>query len=336
LSRGTATVFLKETICIFVFDYSGINMRSSIFVLLFFGFHFSIGQPSAKLLFTPKTSNELANVPGTRVKLKLGDGFKISRSFNGVQKGNAVVEFFDVPGANYSTMLSDMTPEKLTAQGFLFVGKENIRINGVDATLIFLHRGEVEKTISLIFGNTSFTVIAVASFPRANEVIEQQIIDMLMSISYGDDKTIDALAHAAFKLDDKRSDFHYKKYAANTFYYTEGESPVIRESDSYLAVTQMVWDYSTSPAMIAELMLREMSRHGVASTVVKKRSTRNVNGYRAFESEIQAKRNGLPCTIYQMVLVHNDKAVVIHGINNGKTKKATDSFRKLARTVQLR
>jgi hypothetical protein len=290
--------------------------------------------PQPKILFLPKNSGEHA-IPGTRIKLRLSDGFRVSRSFNGIQNGSAVIEFFDIPGAKYETILSDMTSEKLANQGFQLQRVDSLTVAGEKGTMFFLGGEGDQKTISLVFGNTQFTVIAVASYPSAAASVEQQLVDMLLSIRYGEDNSA-VLADASFVLDDSASRFRFRKYAANTFYYTAEGIQSIRDSDSYMAVTQLAWDYSTSPAVIGELMLLEMEKHGVVDTVVKRRSNRSVNGYRAFESEIVARKNGSPCTIYQMVVVHNDKAVVIHGIDPGNVKKATDSFRKLARTVQLR
>ena len=141
------------------------------------------------------------------------------------------------------------------------------------------------------------------------------------------------LSGAVFRMDDSHSAFRLKRKSANTFYFLSGNDD--GAGKPYMAVTQLAWDHTTSPSTIGDLMLAEMKKYGLDNTDIRKRSRTNVNGYQAYESEIYATRKGEKCVIYQMVVVHDTKAVVVHGIGNSDFRKNKEAFRKLARSIKF-
>ena len=83
-------------------------------------------------------------------------------------------------------------------------------------------------------------------------------------------------------------------------------------------------------------MVKELSMHGLTAASVRRKASRQINGYKAYESEIEAIKDGVPCVIYQMVVVNEEKAVVVHGIDSGSnSRKRRDAFRRFAHTIRF-
>jgi hypothetical protein len=293
-----------------------------------------LAQPKHPVLFRSKSiSNDvLVTIPGTNVKILPPTGFLISERFTGLQNGASLIEVYDLPGGSYNVISGDFTMEKFGAQNLEILSFEEVEVGQYRGRLISLQTDVHQKGMTLVFGNESFSVIVVANFPAGDIGLGVAIRNSILGMQYDTVTETDPLAHAIFKMKDTESEFRYRKKSANTFYFLESEN----NRSSYLTVTQLAWDYSTTPATIASLMLDEMKKYGMANTDIKRASRKNVNGYQAFESEIYATRNGERCLVYQMVMVHNERALVVNGIGNSDFRKNRSAFRRMAHSIEFK
>jgi predicted fused transcriptional regulator/phosphomethylpyrimidine kinase len=314
-------------------------MKKPVSFLLFFlclSLSEIIGQPKSPVLFQVRTSPDAKeiNIPGTKVNITPPTDFQLSKQFTGLQGGSSVIEVYDLPGGSYRTISDDFTMEKFRAQGLTVFSVDDVSVDGYDGRIISLQNEPGQKGFSLVFGDDSFSVIVVSNFKAQDLPLENAIRQSLLNIRYDKHIVSDDMSFAVFRLDDVRSPFRYDKRSANTFYYIPRIASEVK--DSYLTVSQLAWDYTTTPSTIGELMVTEMKKYGLENTDVRKKSTRKINGYHAFESEIYATRNGEACMVYQVVLVHDSKALVIHGIGSSDLRKNRDEFKKLAYSVQFK
>lgn len=294
----------------------------------------SFAQSSHRQLFKVKglETSDHVQIPGTRVHIIPPSDFQIASSFTGLKNGSSVIEVYDLPGGAYSTLSEDFTVEKFAQQGLQIISAEETRVDGFAARLITIRHNEQHAGLTVVFGDHTFSVIVVSNFSLQDPASLDQIKKSILGIRYGTGETNDGLHSAAFKLDNAKSAFHYDKRSANTFYYRKSNPA----DNSYFTVTQLSWDYSTTPSTIASLMLGEMKKYGLANPDVRKKSARKINGHRAFESEIYALRQGEKCLVYQAVVVHNSHAIVIHGFGNTDFRKNRQQFRKLAHSVRFK
>jgi hypothetical protein len=271
-------------------------------------------------------------IPGTSVKISPPPGFSASTTFTGLRNGSSMIEVFDIPGGAYRALAGDFTREKLEQQGVQVLSVQDVNVNGFEGRLLKIQHAPGQNGLTLVFGDGNFTVILVCNYPSDQPAIGEDIQRSILGIEYDRVDVHDGLASAAFRLKSDRSLFKYDNKSANTFYYRlHGHA-----DDAYFTVTQLVWDYSTRPSTIGELMLNEMKKYGLENADVRKRSARKVNGYDAYESEIYATRKGSRCLVYQMVVVHDSRAVVIHGIGKKDFKKNRHEFRKLAHSLEFK
>ena len=294
----------------------------------------TVAQSSHRQLFKIKglSPAERIQIPGTNVHLVAPPDFQLSSAFAGLKNGSSLLEVYDLPGGSYRILSQDFTREKFEQQGLQVLSIDETTIDGYSARLISIQHNAQQGGLTAVFGDDTFSVIVVANFSAENSDQANAIRKAVLGIEYKSGQQNDPLFSAAFKLNDSRSRFHYDKRSANTFYYRQNNA----EKDSYITVTQLSWDYTTSPSAIAQLMIGEMKKYGLDNADVRKKSSRKVNGYDAFESEMYATRKGEKCLVYQMVVVHEDHALVILGMGNDDFRKNRDEFRKLAHSVRFK
>jgi hypothetical protein len=309
-------------------------MKFILFTILILGF--SLQAAAQPVLFRAKThDNTLVNVPGTHISLIPPNNFHVSNAFTGLKNGASLIEVYDLPGGAYRTISEDFTKERLEQQGVIVLSEEVVEIDNYNGKLIAMQSDEHHNGLTLVFGDNSFSVIIVSNYSPEDPSIGEGIRQALLGIRYDESPIRDPLSNAVFKMNEKRSAFRYEKRSADTFYYAPASAKA-DDNVSYFTVTQLAWDYTTSPATIGELMLNEMKKYGLADADIKKKSVRSINGYQGYESEIYATRQGEKCLVYQMVVVHDAKALVVHGIGSADHKKHRDEFRKLAHSIEFK
>jgi hypothetical protein len=291
-------------------------------------------QTGSRVLYrSPDTGNGPVSIAGTRVSIHPPPGFVNSHNFTGLQNGKSLIEIYDLAGGAYRIVSQDFTMEKFQSQGIEVHAIEDLNIDGYEGRLIALRNYEGQDGLTLVFGDESFSAIVVANYPPQHATLGNAIRESLLGIRYDKFGTMEMLSGAAFRIDDSHSAFRLKRKSANTFYFLSGNDDGAEKT--YMAVTQLAWDHTTSPSTIGNLMLAEMKKYGLDNADIRKRSRTNVNGYRAYESEIYATRKGEKCMIYQMVVVHDARAVVVHGIGSSDFRKNKEAFRKLARSIKF-
>lgn len=290
-------------------------------------------QPRQRQLFTPvlTANGEFVNIPGTRVVIGPPEGFRVATKFTGLQKGNAVIEVYDLVGGAFEVISNDFTEVKLKQHAAVVEQVDDVRIDSYEGIFSVLRHEAGAKGMTLVFGDKSFSVIAIASFPEGDIALENAIRTSLLNIRYGVKDALDGRKTVPFILDDSQSVFHYARTSANTLYYYKDD----RSADAYLTASKLAWDYSTNEKTIAELLLNQMLKHGVEKPEVKRSAMKKINGFRALESEVVARQKGVPCRIYQMIVLHGDHAIVIHGITTGSSGTLAE-LRRLAHTLKLR
>jgi hypothetical protein len=311
-------------------------MKQAILPVVFFlGFvNLAFAQTNNRVLFrSPGTGNGPVSIAGTRINIQPPPGFLSSLNFTGLENGKSLIEMYDLVGGAYQVVSQDFTMEKFRSQGIEVHAVEDVTIDGYGGRLIALRNYEGQDGLTLVFGDDSFSAIIVANYPLQHPTLGNVIRESLLGIRYDKFGTGEMLSGAAFRIDDSHSSFRLQRKSANTFYFLRGNDD--GAGKPYMAVTQLAWDHTTSPSTIGDLMLAEMKKYGLENPDIRKRSRTKVNGYPAYESEIYATRRGEKCLIYQMVVVHDAKAIVVHGIGNSDYRKNKDEFKKLARSIRF-
>ncbi|MDB5281410.1 MAG: hypothetical protein JWO06_485 [Bacteroidota bacterium] len=284
-----------------------------------------------------KTAQHI-NIPGTRIYIIPPVGYKTANGFTGLQKGNnAYIQMYDLVGGNFNTNAATFTKKSFEKQGAQVFEFKDMTVNNYPARYVSMQGEKNSKAISIVFGDTTFSVMIMAMYPATDDKAADDIKKAFATIYYDKDLKVDPFASAFFKLNDSVSTFKFAKSASGFFVYTlNGENKKSLGDDPFVNVTPLPKDTSMTARSISEMFVTKLAQYGFTTQQVKNPSYAPVNGLPAFESEVYGSLNGKKCLIYQLAVTTTDKAVIIQGIVKSDFENQLAEIKKLARTIQLK
>jgi len=276
------------------------------------------------------------NIPGTRLFIIPPQDFKIATTFVGLQKGDAMLNVYDLVGGNFYTNAATFSKEAFEKQGAKVFDYQEIKVNGYPAKYISMQGDLAAKTYAIVFGDTTFSTMIMAAYPVTDEAAGKQIIGSLNTIFYDKQKKIDPFETALFSLDDNNSRFKFFQFNANLYLYTIDGLDNKNTDNPFLIVTQMPMDNTLTTKSIAEMMIAKSEQYGLTNPQVKNISTDELNGYDAYETIVYGDMKGKPASIYLLVVGKGDRAIVIEGMAKSDLEANIQGFKKLSHTIRLK
>ena len=121
------------------------------------------------------------------------------------------------------------------------------------------------------------------------------------------------------------------------YIYSSGnENKKPDEDEPFAIVTVIPKDSATDVKKISSLMLGNLERSGMKNKEIKNESEDKMNGYLCYEAEIYGDVQGRKSLIYQLVVTHHKKAVIIQGIAKTNYQWNLDEFKKLSHTLKFK
>jgi hypothetical protein len=191
------------------------------------------------------------------------------------------------------------------------------------------------KGYGLVFGDSTFSTMVMCMFSANDEEAGKKIKDAIFSITYDKNFKVDPFASANFTLDDKVSKFKFSTSSANMFMYTIGGAKN-GEGDPIVLVMPLPSDSKIAPASYSDEMISSFENSGLTDKEIKNRSTKEVNGYKACETELYGNMKGKKSLIYHLIVVKDDKMLIIQGIANSDFEKNLFEFQKFSHTIKFK
>jgi hypothetical protein len=278
------------------------------------------------------------NIPGTHLFLIPPEGFKTQDAFCGLKKTDKQsIQVFDLPGGNYYTNAATFNKEKFESKGAKVMIYKEVKIAGYPAKYIFMKGDNKSAAYSVVFGDSTFSCMVMGIYPSEDEKTGNQIKSALLSICYDKNRIVDPFEIAGFSLDDTKSKFRFTKYSGNMYIYSSGnENKKPDEDEPFAIVTVIPKDSATDVKKISSLMLGNLERSGMKNKEIKNESEDKMNGYLCYEAEIYGDVQGRKSLIYQLVVTHHKKAVIIQGIAKTNYQWNLDEFKKLSHTLKFK
>ncbi|MEY4603410.1 MAG: hypothetical protein RIT43_702, partial [Bacteroidota bacterium] len=193
------------------------------------------------------------------------------------------------------------------------------------------------KAISIVFGDTTFSLMIMALYPTNDDKTGDQIQTAIRSIYYDKNFKIDPFATAAFTLDESKSQFKFSKFSSGIYVYSLGG--VDKESfnnEPFVTISTLPIDHTFTAKGLSEMLISSLEQYGLTDKDVQHTSSNDVNGYPACESVIAGKINGMKSQIYQLIILGEDKAIAIQGIVKTDFENTLREIKKLAKTITLK
>ena len=278
------------------------------------------------------------NIPGTRLSIIPPAGYKLSKSFKGLEKSKDVfIKVYDPFNTNYVKYAQTFTRESLENGGSEVQEYKKTTVSGLPAKFAALQNNSGGKSYFLVFGDSSFSVMLVGACPANRDTDELQLKAALMSVTYSKSMKMDPLAGTFFNLDDKNSSYRFAKCKNDFYIYSDNGVVTDKYSgESIISVLPFTSEYTMGDETIARAILSSYQQYGITEPKTKKETQVQVGALNAMEAEINAKVDNKKAVIYRLTLVDGKKAILIMGIATSDFDKNMDSFRNLAHTAKFK
>ncbi|SHK02750.1 hypothetical protein SAMN04488513_1186 [Pseudozobellia thermophila] len=274
-------------------------------------------------------------VPGTRIYLRPPSWFRLSKDFMGLENDdNEIVRFYDVFGKDYNVGSYKYSKEAYEDIGAIVYDFEEITIDKYPGKKLVTNSDYGERAVTLVFGDTDFTVIAVAILNDDNDTKISDLINSFKSIVYDKDREIGPMEGAFFSINTEKSRFKLFFQGNGIFHFTEnGEQPTDVNSSSYV-INQMLVD-SPAPNLkpIVDNIINASIEKGFKVTDRRRTSKDKINGYECYEELVYGVSGGEETRMVFTAINDGRRAVVIMGSAKEDYQENMEKFNQLTATV---
>ena len=282
-----------------------------------------------------------AEIPGTRISLRLPEGFSLAEGFPGIvrQDSGAVVVTMEI-ASPLEKVLAGVNEQEMASDGMKLLRSEKVSMSGMDGTLFHISQedpeGAVRKWI-LFFGNEKLTVMLAAS---ASELLEaslgKTLEQCLLTAKWDAAKTLDPYAGMGFSL--RESDvFEIRGRRPGGVLLARKDAPdELTPAEPILVVYP-----SASPevAPIEILAMRQLTEGdqfiGFANFVERPLTVNGLNGYEIIADATESTMS-LSVRILLVVVRTSEKDMIIQGIAAPESwEKYLPEFHALAESFQV-
>jgi hypothetical protein len=275
------------------------------------------------------------NIPGTRLYMVPPPGFTAAKGFIGLQDGkNSMLNVMDIVGGDFNSNAATFSSSEFEKKGAKVYEYKELKVNGFPAKYIFMQGDANTNAYALVFGDTTFSTMIMASCPANDKVTNQEILKAINSIWYDKSIKIDPLATASFSLNDKDSKFRFSQYNANIYLYTIGGASTKEDKDApAVIVTQFPNDNSMTLKSIADMMVGKLQEYGATNPEIKNVSVQLLNGADSYQMEVYTQMQGKNAMIYYCIVAKNEVAIIFEGVAKSDYENNLQEFKKLANTL---
>ena len=284
-----------------------------------------------------QTGAKQINIPGTRLFITPPDGFQLSGSLIGLMRDDgAAIQVMDLMSGNFYKNAATFSQQEFEARGVTVFDYQETIVDGFPAKYVFLQGDPSVKSCHLVFGDSTFSTSVTAFFSPDDEALAAQMKQTLLSVRYQKKLKVDPFATAPFILDDRQSPCKFTIFSGNMYIYSRGGAASKEKDAPVVMVIPIPRDADATPASIAETTSASREQYGLTDKVVKNINTAKVNGYDAYESEIYGNQKGKKALFYELIVVKDNKSVVVQGIIAKDFATTLKSVRSFARTIHFK
>lgn len=285
-----------------------------------------------------KQNSEKTLVLGTRIYIEQPENFKPSKDFIGFESGQSLIQFMDLFGGNYNSNAKNFTKENFEKKGIKVLDFQELKIDGYPAKLAFLQGNPNQKSLQLVFGDSEFSVMAMAFISDFEKDKIEKIKEALLTIEYDKKRAVDPFEIAFFELDDSKSSYKYSKTISNMFLYTKnGVKKDNFMGESAYLVSQIPTDRpNMNPKLLFENNLNSLKSNGLVVSERKVTDRKKLNGFECYEELIIGNLNNEETQIKMTSVVNGTRAVLVNALVKDNFEKTLSEFDKLTNELKMK
>jgi hypothetical protein len=308
--------------------------------LIYLFSHFCLFSQNTTNVLPEKISNQKTikhiSIPGTKIFLVPPSGFKAATAFTGLQNTDANINVFDFPGTSYFKTSPGICRDSFEHKGAIVFEFKELRFNGYPAKFMLLQGDNHQRSYSLVFGDSTFSVLLLGTFPEGNTETGSSIRSSLLTAVYDKFKKTDPMETAIFRTEGQKSAFRFAKNNSGFYIYSRGG--VIKTDygdEPYMILSEAPYDTSKTLKTMCEETVLMMQKHGLMNFTIEKSGSVTVNGCPAYEAEITGFVKGQKTWNYLLVVrLKKGKTLLIQGISKKDPVPDLAEMRKLAFSIR--
>lgn len=284
-------------------------------------------------------SSKYVSIPGTRAQMTVPNGYKVAETFFGLQKDRTTgIQIFEMKDKPYNEIAVGFTKDELRAKGAEVYDFKELSIAGYNARYACMPGDSGFNVSTIIFGDSTFSVMMVGAYPAGNTVLRKQVEQALITAKYNKAATVDPFALSYFKLDDTGSRYKYAKTTGDNMYIysLNGEVKDSYMSESSVTAMPVVFDSSQTVESVGNILLEDMKKYGLMEAEVTYKSLKRINGFDAYEAIIYGQVAKQKHAVYHLVVAKGNRGFIVQGIAQEDFEINMQQFEKLAHTISAK
>lgn len=276
----------------------------------------------------------LVRIPGTRVFMKLPQGYKVWGDLPGISNGtDNNIRVMDLPGTNYDSTITTFSKENFEQKGIKVFEFATLTVNEFPARMALVESKEPNtRILYLVFGNASFVTKISGRFSSNDAASEQKIKQAIYSVYYDASGKSDPFENMGFRLDDSRSSYKLSWTLGGIYIYTPGGTQKKDDNLPSLMISAISYDGSkltTLADVYAQMYkLKDIKMRNVSNNAS--------NGFPSLKRELYGTVNDTPMVHYQHLVLIGQKVIIVNGNAFDHFRKNIAEFEKLSNTINKR
>ncbi len=284
---------------------------------------------------------EVLAIPGTKVSIEPPPGFVVASQFPGVQNTELASSILisELP-APVEGVTAGFTKEGLLSRGMTLVSSEEATLAGLPGRLFSVTQianGATFEKWMAAFGNSSATVLVVATYPQALAAeLRAPLRSAVLSATWKPDAKLDPFEGLSFRI---RESEHLKiqNRVQNMLLLAHPERSPSSPSQPFAVVAS-----SLSPVQIDDLELFARQRIAQTAKISDLKDIQGaaveVAGRPAYEITAKAKdlKSGDSLLVYQLLLVEGKTYYLMQGmVGESLAEEYLPEFRAIAQSLEI-
>lgn len=319
-------------------------MRVSL-ILVFTFFLISCKQ-NAQNIPNEIVNNEKNNfdIPGTRLSINKPTNFQFFPELSRIQKDdNNKIQVLEMKGADFISYKLKFIKsiENATKNGGKIDYQKNLKINGYDALILSSpqNKKNLSQTI-LLFGNNNFSVMIAGETPLGNEEAKNEILKIILTSKYDENKNLNEEQFNQFSIDLKNSGFKFNKYAGGISFYTiDGAGSPFGDKLTDILMVQILPKMSKEDMInYSEKMINKMQNNSFPEKNIKNlHINKKLYNEKGNETLEYLMNNSFQNQLFNnlLILKSTEKGTILYSVID-KTQEKTNILKDVFKSIQIK
>lgn len=250
---------------------------------------------------------KMVHIPGSKVSFPQSS-FSLSDKIVGLTKNNnALILITEMPNEDFQKSVKGQSRFIESRNPNTLLERKDLKIGKYQGILWVFEEPNNTKIRTLLFGDSSFTVVITARHHLEDHVSDKEIKFLFANISYNNKIDINPLERAPYYIDGDYNDFKNYRNSQNTHFYSkEGED--VNPQKSLVIIHGLMKDSNDFEKTYAQIWSKKIKENGLKPYDINKDKL-TINGYEAYESIFEINDNGETKMDY-FLFIHNGRKYI--------------------------